>query len=314
MKLSITHFHLAMTQPAQSSVLYPTQPTSIDLFSAEPSVAIVHPDRNIVSGVAPGCFHMDIPSDEYHQLPDSVSCSGLKHLLRSPAHFQAYLEAPDDGKPNIGTALHCAALEPEVFEATYTVFSGRRGTNVYKAFVEENKGKIILNEQEWIKVHGMLRAIMTHKEFPLWKALQTAKREMSVFWTDEETGIQCRVRFDALCAPFANFDLKTTTDARPKHFLRQAIDLDYDLQAAMYTEAAHRFTGEVLPFIFVAVEEDAPNGLWMLPAGQSMIDNGWKKFRRALDTYKRCQESGQWPGYTNAYTTLEMPRYALLED
>lgn len=303
-----------MNQPTQSPVLHPAQPTSIDLFSAEPSVAIIHPDRNMVSGVAPGCFHMDIPSDEYHQLPDSVSCSGLKHLLRSPAHFQAYLESPDEGKPNIGTALHCAVLEPDVFEATYTVFKGRRGTKIFDAFVEENKGKIILNEQEWIKVHGMLRAIMTHKEFPLWKALQTAKREMSVFWTDEETGIQCRVRFDALCAPFANFDLKTTTDARPEYFIKQAVRLDYDLQAAMYTEAAHRYTGEVIPFIFVAVEEDAPNGLWMLPAGQSMIDNGWKKFRRALDIYKRCQESGQWPGYTNAYTTLEMPRYALLED
>ena len=117
-----------------------------------------------------------------------------------------------------------------------------------------------------------------------------------------------------LCAPFANFDLKTTTDARPEQFIKQAVRLDYDLQAAMYTEAAYRFTGEVLPFIFVAVEQDAPNGLWLLTAGQSMIDNGWKKFRRALSTYKTCKESGFWPGYTNAQTTIELPRYALLED
>lgn len=290
------------------------QSTAIDLFSTDLILPNAQPERSIVSGVAPGCFHMDISSEEYHELPDSVSCSGLKYLLRSPAHFQAYLEESDDGKPNIGTALHCAVLEPERFEQEYTVYSGRRGTKAFDAFVEENPGKIILNEQEWIKVHGMLRAIMSHKEFPLWKALQTAKREMSVFWTDEETGIQCRVRFDALCAPFANFDLKTTTDARPEQFIKQAVRLDYDLQAAMYTEAAHRFTGEVLPFIFVAVEEDAPNGLWLHTAGQSMIDNGWKKYRRALSLYKTCKESGFWPGYLNAQTTLEMPRYALLED
>lgn len=312
MKVSKPHACSAMSEIATCPA--PTQSTAIDLFAPDQNASMEHPSRNIVSGVAPGCFHMDVPAEEYHQLPDSVSCSGLKHLLRSPAHYQAYLEEPDDGKPNVGTALHCAVLEPERFDQEYTVFSGRRGTKVFDAFVQENPGKIILNEQEWIQVHGMLRAIMSHKEFPLWKALQTAKREMSVFWTDEETGVQCRVRFDALCAPFANFDLKTTTDARPEQFIKQAVRLDYDLQVAMYTEAAYRFTGEVLPFIFVAVEQDAPNGLWLLTAGQSMIDNGWKKFRRALSTYKTCKESGFWPGYTNAQTTIELPRYALLED
>jgi len=289
------------------------EPSATDLFSAATASLITHPKRETIAGVAPGCFHMDVPSEEYHELPDSVSCSGLKQLLRSPAHFQAYLDKADDSKPNIGTALHCAVLEPERFEDDYTVFQGRRGTKAFDAFVAENPGKVILNEQEWIKVQGMTRAIMTHKEYPLWRALQMARREMSVFWTDEETGVQCRVRFDALAAPFANFDLKTTTDARPEQFIKQAVRLDYDLQAAMYTEGARHFTGEVLPFIFVAIEEDTPNGLWLHTAGQSMIDNGWKKFRRALAAYKRCMETGQWPGYVTPYSTLEMPRYALQE-
>lgn len=309
MKLSITNAQItAMT----TAILPSTSAPDNDLFATP--TAIEHPNRSVVRGATQGCFHLDIPCDEYHQLPDSVSCSGLKHILRSPAHFRAYLEQDDDGKPNIGTALHCAVLEPEAFEKTYTVYKGARRGKAYDAFVEENVGKIILTEIEWIKVHGMLKALMSHAQFPLWKALQSAQREMSVFWTDEETGIQCRVRFDALPAPFATFDLKTTTDARPEHFIRQAVRLDYDLQAAMYTEAARRFVGELIPFVFVAVEEETPHGVWLMPAGQSMIDNGWKKFRKALSIYKTCRETGQWPGYANAYTTLEMPRYALLED
>lgn len=270
----------------------------------------------ITQGVVPGCFHLgDLSNADYHSLPDSVSCSGLKHLLRSPAHYQAYLDGRnEDNKPNIGSAVHCAVLEPEVFEKTYTFFSGDRRGKAFTAFVEANPDKIVLSEKEWITVHGMLKAVMAYDEFPLWQSLQMAKREMSVFWTDEETGVQCRVRFDALCAPYANFDLKTTTDARPEYFLKQAVRLDYDLQAAMYTEAARRFTGELVPFIFVALEDSAPNGIWLLEAGQSMIDNGWRKFRKALALYKRCTETKQWPGYANAYSTLEMPRYALLED
>ena len=268
----------------------------------------------VQQGVTPGCFHMDVTSDEYHSLPDSVSCSGLKHLLRSPAHFQAYLNNREEGKPNIGTALHCAVLEPEVFEETYTFFTGDRRGKAFTAFAENNVGKIVLSEKEWITVNRMVNAIMTFDEFPLWEALRRSKREMSVFWADEETGVQCRVRFDALCSPFAILDLKTTTDARPEMFIKQAVRLDYDLQVAMYTEAARRFTGELLEFNFVAVEEDDPNGVWLMPAGQSMLDNGWRKFRKALELYKRCSETGVWPKYTNARTTLELPRYALVGD
>lgn len=285
-------------------------PFAIDLFSTEAGVSLGESGRSVVAGVAPGCFHVDVPIEEYHQLPDSVSCSGLKHLLRSPAHFQEYLDGSYDGKVNLGSALHCLVLEEDVFDKTYTVYSGRRGTNAFKAFAEENPGKQILSEQEWISVLGMQRALIQYDEFPLWRALRSAKREMSVFWTDEETGVQCRVRFDALSAPYAQFDLKTTTDARPEAFLKQAIRLDYDLQAAMYTEAARHYTGEILPFFFAAVEEDRPHGVWLHEADSDMMDSGWNKFRHALQTYKQCRDTGKWPKYHNSVSRLRWPHYA----
>ena len=276
--------------------------------------AITAPSTTLIEGATPGCFHLSMSNGEYHSLPASVSCSGLKQLLRSPAHYQAYLQQPFDDKPNIGTALHCAVLEPEVFEKTYTFYQGDRRGKAFTAFVEENNGKIVLTEKEWQSVIGMSKAVMAFDEFPLWQALQKSDCEYSVFWTDEETGVQCRVRFDSLFPQFAIFDLKTTTDARPEYFIKQAVRLDYDLQVAMYTEAARRFTGKLLPFNFIAIEDAAPHGIWIMPAGQSMIDNGWRKFRKALATYKRCTETGHWPCYTNALSTLEMPRYAMLED
>ena len=297
----------ALTQGGATCSAVEGVPASTDLFADAHTAAIEQ-------GATPGCFHLDMSNADYHSLPESVSCSGLKHLLRSPAHYQTYLNSPFDDKPNIGTALHCAVLEPEVFEKTYAFYSGDRRGKAFGAFVEENPGKIVLSEKEWITVQRMLKAIMTFDEYPLWEALRASRREMSVFWTDEETGVQCRVRFDAICSPFAILDLKTTTDARPDQFIKQAVRLDYDLQAAMYTEAARRFTGELMEFNFIAVEEDEPNGIWLMPAGQSMLDNGWAKFRKALETYKRCTETGRWPNYTNARTTLEMPRYALVKD
>ena len=288
--------------------------TVTDTNTFDQTVDFLTSPAQITEGATSGCFHLEVTSGEYHRLPDSVSCSGLKHLLRSPAHFQAYLQQPFDDKPNLGTALHCAILEPDVFESTYAFYNGDRRGKAFTAFEEENPGKAILSKKEWDSVIGMRNAVMVYQDFPLWQALQSSKREMSVFWTDEETGVQCRVRFDSLLAPFSIFDLKTTTDARPECFIKQAVRLDYDLQAAMYTEAARRFTGELLPFNFIGLETEAPHGIWLMPAGQSMIDNGWAKFRKALALYKRCKETGHWPGYSNAITTLELPRYALLGD
>jgi hypothetical protein len=269
-------------------------------------------DEDPVQPTVRRCEVLDISIGEYHSLTDSVSCSGLKHLLRSPAHFQAYLRGCRDSGDKIGSAFHSAVLEPDVFNATYGVSCTARRGKSYTEFVEQHPDRTILTDAEFTSVKGMLKALIQFSEFPLWKALRAAEREKSIIWTDEETGIKVRVRFDAICAPYAIFDLKSTTDARPEQFLKQAIRLDYDLQAAMYSEAAYRHTGEKMPFNFAAVETAEPHGIYMLPADESMLENGRRKFRRALATYKRCMETGQWPGYTNAVQPLVWPRYATI--
>ena len=292
------------TSSQNSSIQHGSSAAVADLFS------LVEDDPS--PSASAQCEVLDISIQEYHSLTDSVSCSGLKHLLRSPAHFQAYLRGSRDSGDKIGSALHSAVLEPEVFNSTYGVSCTARRGKSYTEFVEQHPDRTILTDAEFACVKGMLKALIQFPDFPLWKALRAAEREKSVVWIDEETGVKVRVRFDAICAPYAIFDLKTTTDARPEQFIKQAVRLDYDLQAAMYSEAAYRHTGEKMPFNFVAVETAEPHGVFMLPADESMLENGRRKFRRALATYKRCMETGQWPNYTNAIQPLVWPRYATI--
>src|SRR6476469_7232143 len=57
----------------------------------------------------------DLPADEYHADRDALSCSLLKPLLVSPAHFQAGLvacEKPSDAR-DFGTLVHLLVLQPE---------------------------------------------------------------------------------------------------------------------------------------------------------------------------------------------------------
>ena len=73
-----------------------------------------------------GDFHCrpDIPNAVYHADRSCVSVSGLKQILRSPAHFQAYLQGltrKETPSMFMGTAIHARLLEPEVYAAEYVV-------------------------------------------------------------------------------------------------------------------------------------------------------------------------------------------------
>ena len=66
-------------------------------------------------------------NDDYHADTSAISASGLKLFRRSPAHhYAAYLDPNRiERKPTaamkLGTATHCAILEPERFNGEYTV-------------------------------------------------------------------------------------------------------------------------------------------------------------------------------------------------
>lgn len=262
-------------------------------------------------GVSQHCYSAEMSNEDYHSLPDSVSCSGLKEVLRSPAHYQAYLnDRREDSGINIGTALHCAALEPHVFDNDYIVYSGRRAGKAWEEFKEQNPGKLIMSESESLQVSGMLASIKDFSDFPLWNALRKGQSEKSIFWTDPETGIKCRIRTDSL-NPFTILDLKTTDDARPEKFLRQIMSMNYDLQAAMYTEGVRHFLGKTLPFCFVAVETGSPHGVWLMPAGETVIRSGMKKFRRALSVLKNAQDTDNWRCYEQAVSVIELPDWMM---
>ncbi|HPS78969.1 MAG TPA: PAS domain-containing protein, partial [Thermoanaerobaculaceae bacterium] len=56
-------------------------------------------------------------------------------------------------------AVHKALSAGYAYEKTYTFYSGDRRGKAFGAFVEENPGKIVLSEKEWITVQRMLKAI-----------------------------------------------------------------------------------------------------------------------------------------------------------
>src|SRR5882762_1913718 len=66
-----------------------------------------------------------VPAAEYHALP-GISITRLKELKRSALHYQYRLDHPAVTVPlTLGTASHCAVLEPERFERQFAVWDRR---------------------------------------------------------------------------------------------------------------------------------------------------------------------------------------------
>jgi len=251
-------------------------------------------------------------NDEYHADRSAVSCSVLKQILRSPAHMKAYREEENKETNSrlIGTALHAAVLEPDMFEQNFIEWRGGNRTGAkYTQFTEDNAGKSILKSDEMTRVLGMRDSILAYKEYPIGKLLKEGINERSVIWTDAATGVRCKIRPDNK-NPYGMFDLKTTDDARPFAFVKNCVRQLYDIQAAMYQEGELVATGEKLDFYFIAVEIEAPYSTWVHQASAEMLASGMEKFRKALDAYKTCMETGEYPGYAMPCSIVEWPRYA----
>jgi len=71
-------------------------------------------------------------------------------------------------------------------------------------------------------------------------------------------------------------------------------------------------TGMELPFLFVAVEKDAPHAVAVYRADPDVIEIGRKKYRAALQLLKWCQATGNWPAYQpgGEIELISLPRWA----
>ncbi len=291
--------------------------------------APVAPTWKRIEGVTQGCYALEITDTEYHTQCEGVSSSTLKKILRSPAHYKAYISATnkDSGPRKFGRAVHALLLEPQKFDAHFAIWSeGRRAGWKFEDFADKHPGKTILTEDEFHRATEAALALRNNKQFPFgawldglkakdgFAEVPAALTEFSIFWTDEETGLLCKARVDAhgvIPNPLA-MDVKTTDDSRTDIYMRQFFQLDYDLQAAHYRAALKAFYGFEFPFLHAVVEDQEPHAANIIGLEPEVIANGEAKRRDALNLLKKCRDADEWPTYGyDKVEVLSMPFYKL---
>jgi hypothetical protein len=259
----------------------------------------------------------DIPNEVYHADRSCVSTSGLKEILRSPAHYQAYLSGANRKETPamfMGTAVHSRLLEPDLFAADYVVApTTDKRTKEYKEFELANGDKKIITPDQKVMIEGIGRSVDAHNSAAT--LLQGGLPEHTIIWQDSESGIWLKIRPDCLCVNFDTgvcLDVKKTVDASASAFAKACVNYDYDLQVAVYLEGLRQVFKRDFDFLFLACEQEAPYGCALYGAPDDMIQRGARRFRQALNLLKACREESAWPSYQplGDCEILSWPRWA----
>lgn len=263
---------------------------------------------------------------EYRQA-EGISRSELWRLTESPEKFRWYQEHPEEPTQALifGQLIHTATLEPEKLLDEFAIAPNvdrrtKAGKEEYAAWMETVGDKTIVSQDDWIKAAEMVSA---QGQSPFVARLLKGEHEQAFFWTDELTGEACKIRVDCLSTIEQDgkeqpviVDYKSTTDASSDAFMRQAINLGYDFQAAMYCEGVEIVTGKKPIFVFIAQEKTAPYAVNIMQADPIFIQRGKDRFRELIGIYHDCKESGNWYGYLGKYgviNNLSLPAWLAKE-
>lgn len=256
----------------------------------------------IAGATADSRLFKDLPAHIYHADRDALSCSMMKPLLISPAHFQASLATYGTSSPakDFGSALHVLLLQPHLAGQELAVFSGTASTrsNEFKEFVASHPEKLTLDEPTFALAGRVVTKIKEtpYKGRQIGRFIEESIPEATIYFTEPTTGLRMRVRLDAY-HPDISFDLKSTRHAIMRAFARDAVDFHYDFQAFMYSLARAMYEGrtEPQPFVFIATENTAPHSVSTFTAGPAFMENGLRKFQACAAAFKACTAAGLWP-------------------
>ena len=266
-----------------------------------------------------------MPAAQYHAT-DAVSASLLKQIAKSPAHARAYLQQQQEPTAAMlfGTAFHMAVLESERFESEYVVLpddAPKKPTklqlnakkpsketveniNWWKEFNLLHQGATIISDEDYTAITAMAEAIGDH---PAASKLVRGdgQTEVSMFWEDEDTGLQCKCRPDIWIAQGRGsviVDIKTTEDASPEGFARSIQSYGYGIQAAHYLAGSGADA-----FIFVAVEKKEPYAVAVYQLDALSLEISEMKRRDMLQLWASCRESDSFPAYSDECQLISLP-------
>lgn len=258
----------------------------------------------------PGVYH-DVPANIYHrEWIHAVNKSSLFKILDCPARYQYALNNPRKQTPEmaLGSLCHTLTFEPEKFPEEFAVEPElnkrtKEGREEAANFAIVNASRIIVTQEQLDIAREISGSVLAHDLAA--ELIDGCEFEASILFTDEPTGILCKVRPDGLRLGTGGVinDLKTCREL--SRFSWDARDLGYLFQAAFYRMGVYAATGETLPFKFIAVEKEPPYLVQIYTVSDNTIALAEATVRQALNLLQYCRQEDRWPGYRQEEVELD---------
>lgn len=270
-------------------------------------------------------IYVGLDYDTYARI-SAVNQSYLNQFAKSPLHAQYWkaMGGSDETPARaFGSAVHLAILEPANFASEVLCVPKvdkrtKAGKKEWADFQAKADGRIILQPDEHDRVKHVARSIVEH---PTARQLFASKgaNEVSIVWTDPETGVRCKARVDRITelngTPVV-MDLKTTRDVTPRKFQGSLVDYGYDIQAGFSLaglDVLRPIANGSAPqrvFVILAVESDGPFDVGVFHLNEEAVLHAQQRIRRMLKQYAQCKASGVWPGKVgDGVELLDLPEW-----
>lgn len=242
-----------------------------------------------------------LTNDEYRaQKGISKSELDLAHESVALLEWNKNNPAPGSESVDLGTHIHCALLEPDVFDREYIKLpdfeNNKAGREKRDAFIEHiGDSKIVLDTETYLQVCEMRDSVRAH---PVANMLLTSKgiSEASIF--GEINGLKVKCRPDRIVDPevfnqHILCDVKKTADIDKFHW--SARDFRYHVQDAYYSDIYKQYSGHTPRFIFIVVGEKRSIGRYPVKVYELDIETkhkGRDAYMQDLETVREYQDFG----------------------
>lgn len=245
--------------------------------------------------------------NEYRAFP-ALNQSAAKHLLKSPAHYQAYINTPQEETKALkfGTFVHAAVLEPDTLNDLYATAPEvdrrtKEGKETWAAFATANAGKTILDAEESAIGH----LVAAHARLAL-KTHGVVFDATEVMYHVDYCGVPLKAAIDGVAGDYL-WDIKTTDDASAAGMLKAIRNYRYNLQAYWYRLVYELATGRrPLGFRFLFVEKEPPFATAVCEIGPDLMSYAVSDFEKAITLYKECSATGVWPSYPEEVQVIDI--------
>lgn len=246
--------------------------------------------------------------DAAYRAANGLNQSALKPLKLSPQHalHAVTAERKTSAAMAIGILTERLIACPDDLRMVVKPADGRTTVGQVAIARAKELGYAMLPADDWAKSEAMANALRQDAQAAA--LLAGCEFGQPCYWVSD--GQARKALFDAVnVSRHLVVDIKTTSAPLTPHSMAgEVVKWGYHLQAAWYRQGYRQTHGQDCAFWFVFVESSAPHAVVCFQLTEDDLDAAELECERMAAVWKRCADSGIWPG-PRMPERLALPRW-----